>query len=79
MCLIGHSASDPELEIEKIFHNATLIDVNGTVSTEVSFYRITTHLLSIDLPHARFEHVLDKSKGFLPCIGSNSDVLCETS
>ena len=79
MCLIGCSASDPELEIEKIFHNATLVDVNGTVGAEVSFYRIAARLLSVDLPRARFEHILDKSKGFLPRIGNDSDVLCETS
>ena len=37
--LIGRSASDPELvlKMEKIFHNATLVDANGILSAEVSF------------------------------------------
>ncbi|KAH7889017.1 heat shock protein 70 family [Phlebopus sp. FC_14] len=35
--LIGRSFSDPELEIEKKYLNAKLIDVNGTVGTEVSY------------------------------------------
>lgn len=35
--LIGRSANDPELEIEKKFLNATLVDVNGTVGAEVTY------------------------------------------
>ncbi|KAG6336640.1 hypothetical protein ID866_2447 [Astraeus odoratus] len=35
--LIGRSPSDPELEIEKKYLNATLVDVNGSVGAEVTY------------------------------------------
>ncbi|KAL4078244.1 heat shock protein 70 family [Scleroderma yunnanense] len=35
--LIGRSPNDPELEIEKKFLNASLVDVNGTVGAEVTY------------------------------------------
>ena len=35
--LIGRTFNDPEVhEVEKKFHNATLVDVNGTVGVQVS-------------------------------------------
>ena len=35
--LIGRTYNDPEVhEVEKKFHNATLVDVNGTVGVQVS-------------------------------------------
>ncbi|KAF9241769.1 heat shock protein 70 family [Melanogaster broomeanus] len=35
--LIGRTISDPDLEIEKKYLNATLVDVNGTVGAEVRY------------------------------------------
>lgn len=36
--LIGRTLSDPEIQgIEKKFINASLVDVNGTIGTEVRF------------------------------------------
>ncbi|KAG9316884.1 heat shock protein 70 family [Chiua virens] len=35
--LVGRTILDPDLEYEKRFLNATLVDVNGTVGTEVSY------------------------------------------
>lgn len=35
--LIGRTVNDPELDVERRFLNATLVDVNGTVGAEVDY------------------------------------------
>jgi molecular chaperone DnaK (HSP70) len=37
--LIGRSFGDPDVEIEKKFLNAQLVDVNGSVGVKVSIFR----------------------------------------
>ncbi|KAI6037550.1 heat shock protein 70 family [Pisolithus marmoratus] len=63
--LIGRTVNDPELDVERKFLNATLVDVNGTVGVEVDYLGERQRFSATQLVSMYFGKLRDTTSGEL--------------
>lgn len=63
--LIGRTVNDPELDVERRFLNATLVDVNGTVGAEVDYLGEKQRFSATQLVSMYFGKLRDITSGEL--------------